>query len=241
MGAELSASIVHEIDQALTSVLANAQACSRWLRVAHPNIDEAVTSVARIVRDARAVDAVMRGIRSLLKKQPAQSLPAVRWISFEMPSALSKRTQLVNRFRLRTIIKDRTFGCSWTVSRSQQIIMNLVGNAVEAMQGINRPPLLRIRIRQTAGQVLTQFSDNGCGCQHTTSISSIRSLRRRKTERASGLPLTVDHRSPRWADSGGKQRGPGSKVSLLLSSPEAAITDARPGILPQRRSEGKEN
>ncbi|MCU1225892.1 MAG: hypothetical protein JWQ42_3985 [Edaphobacter sp.] len=46
MGAEISASIAHEINQPLTSVLANAQACSRWLGVAPPNMDEAVISIA---------------------------------------------------------------------------------------------------------------------------------------------------------------------------------------------------
>lgn len=46
----------------------------------------------------------------------------------------------------------------------QQIIINLVRNAFEAMQGSDRVPSLRIRIVRTAdGQVLTEFIDNGCG------------------------------------------------------------------------------
>lgn len=70
MDAELSASIAHEINQPLTSVLVNAQACARWLKVVPPKVEEAVASVERIVRDARAVDSVMRNIRLLFTRQP---------------------------------------------------------------------------------------------------------------------------------------------------------------------------
>jgi PAS domain S-box-containing protein len=45
MGEEISASIAHEINQPLTSVLVNAQACARWLKVAPPKVEEAVTSI----------------------------------------------------------------------------------------------------------------------------------------------------------------------------------------------------
>jgi C4-dicarboxylate-specific signal transduction histidine kinase len=46
----------------------------------------------------------------------------------------------------------------------QQIIINLVTNAIDAMQDIDRQPLLRIRIRNAeGGRVLTEFIDNGHG------------------------------------------------------------------------------
>jgi C4-dicarboxylate-specific signal transduction histidine kinase len=69
MGAEISASITHEINQPLTSVLVNAQACSRRLGVVPPKAEEAIASVRRIVRDAGAVDAVICNIRLLVKRQ----------------------------------------------------------------------------------------------------------------------------------------------------------------------------
>jgi C4-dicarboxylate-specific signal transduction histidine kinase len=116
------------------------------------------------VRDAGAVDTVMRSIRSLFKKQLAVKSPcsmvdliqdAVRLvkedptrqsISIEYDYHESVLLVLVGRFQI------------------QQIIMNLVGNAIGAMQGIHRTPLLRICIRNTTDrQVLTEFIDNGCG------------------------------------------------------------------------------
>ena len=75
MGSEISASIAHKINQPLTSVLANAQACAGWLKAIPPQVEEAVASVERIVRDARAVDAVVRKVRLLFKRQPVVKAP----------------------------------------------------------------------------------------------------------------------------------------------------------------------
>jgi PAS domain S-box-containing protein len=68
--AELSASIAHELNQPLMSVLANAQAAKRWLTGSSPNMAETTTSIDRIIRDARAADDVMQHIRALFKQEP---------------------------------------------------------------------------------------------------------------------------------------------------------------------------
>jgi PAS domain S-box-containing protein len=69
--AEISASIAHELNLPLSSLLSNAQACFRWLNAATPNIENAVTSIERVVRDGRATDAAIRNIRSIYKQQPS--------------------------------------------------------------------------------------------------------------------------------------------------------------------------
>jgi C4-dicarboxylate-specific signal transduction histidine kinase len=68
--AELSASIAHELNQPLMSVLANAQAAKRWLTGSSPNMAETTTSIDRIIRDARAADDVIQHIRALFKQEP---------------------------------------------------------------------------------------------------------------------------------------------------------------------------
>jgi C4-dicarboxylate-specific signal transduction histidine kinase len=163
MGAEISASIAHEINQPLTSVLANAQGCARWLGVVPPKVEEAVASVERIVKDARAVDAVMRNIRLLFKRQPAVNGPC------NMVDLIKDAVSLVKED-----VNSRFTGikCDFDIPvfmvladryQIQQIIINLVRNAFEAMQGSGRVPSLRIRILRTAdGQLLTEFIDNGC-------------------------------------------------------------------------------
>jgi C4-dicarboxylate-specific signal transduction histidine kinase len=75
--AELSASIAHELNQPLTSVLANAQACSRWLAAVPPKIREAVVSVERIIRDGRAAGAAMRNIRALFEDSHLSKLHSI--------------------------------------------------------------------------------------------------------------------------------------------------------------------
>jgi signal transduction histidine kinase len=68
---EISASIAHELNQPLSSLLSNAQACFRWLSAPTPNIENAISSIERVVRDGRATDAAIRNIRSLYKQQPS--------------------------------------------------------------------------------------------------------------------------------------------------------------------------
>jgi signal transduction histidine kinase len=67
---EISASIAHELNQTLSSLLSNAQACFRWLTAQTPDIQSAITSIERVVRDGRAADAAIRNIRALYKQQP---------------------------------------------------------------------------------------------------------------------------------------------------------------------------
>jgi C4-dicarboxylate-specific signal transduction histidine kinase len=65
--AELSASIVHQMNQPIKSMLANAQAAKRWLSAGSPNLMEAIASVDRIARDARTAGETIKGIRALFK------------------------------------------------------------------------------------------------------------------------------------------------------------------------------
>src|SRR5260370_14541512 len=67
--AELSASIAHELNQPLMSVLANAQAGKRWLAANPPNLLETRASIERIIRDARPADEVMLHIRELFQHE----------------------------------------------------------------------------------------------------------------------------------------------------------------------------
>jgi C4-dicarboxylate-specific signal transduction histidine kinase len=228
MGAEISASIAHEINQPLTSVLANAQASSRWLGVAPPNIDEAVISIARIVRDARAVDTVMRSIRSLFKKQPVVRSPCNMVDLIRDAVSLVKEDTTRQSIPIEYDYQEAVLLVLVDRFQVQQIIINLVGNAIEAMQGLDRPPLLRICIRQTTDrQVLTEFIDNGCGLPvHDIDIFDA-FVTTKKNGMGIGLAISRSiieaHDGQLWAENNPDF---GAKFSLLLRSPEAAITNA---------------
>ncbi|RZU35772.1 PAS domain-containing protein [Edaphobacter modestus] len=161
---EISASIAHELNQPLSSLLSNAQACFRWLNAATPHIENAITSIERVVRDSRAADAAIRNIRSLYKQQPTVKA------SFNMVELLGEVIGLLKEDASRRStpieyeFEDPVLEVLVDRYQIQQIIINLVTNAIDAMQDIDRQPLLRIRIRNAeGGRVLTEFIDNGHG------------------------------------------------------------------------------
>ena len=233
MGEEISASIAHEINQPLTSVLANAQACSRWLGAAPPNIDEAVTSVGRIVRDARVVDAVMRNVRSLFKRQPVVKAPC-NMVDL-IQDAISLIREDVNR-RFTPIEFDFEEPVLMVLAERyqiQQMIINLIGNAMEAMQGSDRSPLLRICVRRADdGRVLIEFIDNGCGLPVHDVDNIFDAFVTTKTN-GMGIGLAISrsiveaHDGRLWAEN---NQDFGAKFSLLLRSQEATISNARSTI-----------
>jgi PAS domain S-box-containing protein len=162
--AEISASIAHELNQPLSSLLSNAQACFRWLNAATPNIENSITSIERVIRDSRAADAAIRNIRSLYKQQPPVKA------SFNMVELLGEVIGLLKEDASRRStpieyeFEDSVLEVLVDRYQIQQIIINLVTNAIDAMQDIDRQPLLRIRIRNAEGsRVLTEFIDNGHG------------------------------------------------------------------------------
>jgi PAS domain S-box-containing protein len=226
MGTEISASIAHEINQPLTSILSNAQACSRWLGLAPPNVDEAATSVGRIVRDARATDSVMRNIYSLFKRQPI--LKASCNMVDLVQDAVSLIKEDVNRRFIPIEYDYQEPVLMVLVERFQiqQVIMNLVGNAIEAMQVSERPPLLRIHVRQTTDhQVLTEFIDNGCGLSvHDVDNIFDAFVTTKKNGMGIGLAISRSivegHDGRLWAENNPDF---GARFSLLLSSPDRTI------------------
>jgi PAS domain S-box-containing protein len=161
---EIYASIAHELNQPLSSLLSNAQACFRWLNAATPNIENSITSIERVVRDSRAADAAIRNIRSLYKQQPTAKA------SFNMVELLGEVIGLLKEDASRRStpieyeFEDPVLEVLVDRYQIQQIIINLVTNAIDAMQDVDRQPLLRIRIRNAeGGRVLTEFIDNGRG------------------------------------------------------------------------------
>src|SRR5947209_10133899 len=109
-------------------------------------LENAITSIERVVRDGRAADAAIRNIRSLYKQQPTVKA------SFNMVELLGEVIGLLKEdaSRRSTPIEYEFEGPVLEVLvdryQIQQIIINLVTNAIDAMQDIDRKPLLRIRL-----------------------------------------------------------------------------------------------
>ena len=162
---ELTASIAHEVNQPLAGVVANAEACLRWLDRETPNLDAARRSVEWIIDDGNRASEVIRRVRALANKTDVEKVPLdVNDVVREV-IALVQRELISHQVSLRMelapalpmILGDRV--------QLQQVIINLVMNGIEAMQAVtDRPRELVIRSRQDeTHQVLVSVTDCGVG------------------------------------------------------------------------------
>jgi PAS domain S-box-containing protein len=162
--AELSASIAHELNQPLTSVIANAQAGRRWLAATPPNVTAAARSIDMILRDGRAADDTMQNIRALFKRQCVRKsrtrVEEMVWEAVRLVHEDSERKktpiQCVFAHGLPMVLADRI--------QIQQVLMNLICNGIEAAEHIGRAPHLLISAQPyLADRLLIEVLDNGPG------------------------------------------------------------------------------
>jgi C4-dicarboxylate-specific signal transduction histidine kinase len=162
---ELAASIAHELNQPLGSIVVNGDACLRWLEAAPPNLEEARQAVEAIIRDGtRASDVLVRtrklvrpgdGIREHLDINHVVQ-EVVTWTNDKL-----QRSGALCRLKLQPdpppIVADRV--------QLQQVILNLIINAIEAMLEVSQySRVLWIRTeRQALGNLLVQVADSGVG------------------------------------------------------------------------------
>jgi C4-dicarboxylate-specific signal transduction histidine kinase len=162
---ELAASIAHEVNQPLAAVVANGEACLRWLDRQTPDLDAARRSVEWIIDDGNRAGEVIRRVRALANKTEIEKVPLdVNEIIREVIT-LVQRELISHRMSLRmelapalpTVLGDRV--------QLQQVIINLVMNSIEAMQSVtDRPRELVVRSGQDQpGQALISVADCGVG------------------------------------------------------------------------------
>ena len=168
--AELSASIAHELNQPLMAVLANAQATKRWLAAVPPNIEEATTSIDRVVRDSRSADGTMQRIRALFMRDAVEKKEA------SISEILGEAVRLVQEDPSKGYVTIQ-FELGEDLPRIwvdpiqvQQVLINLITNAIEAMEGCSRDPQLLIRAAVDRREMSIQIVDNGSGLDDLENI-----------------------------------------------------------------------
>jgi C4-dicarboxylate-specific signal transduction histidine kinase len=167
---QLTASIAHEVNQPIAAMVTNAQAAQRWLDRQPPDLAEAGQALARIVKDGNRAGDVIGRIRELIRKAPPRQErvdinDAIRDV-IELTRGEAVKTGVSVQMHLAEdlprIHGDRV--------QLQQVILNLIINAVEAMGGIRDGPReLLIRTEQAeAGGVLVVLQDSGPGLAPAT-------------------------------------------------------------------------
>jgi two-component system sensor kinase FixL len=135
---EMTASISHEINQPLAAVVNNASACLRWL--AASNLEEARQSAALVIADGHRAGEIIGRIRALAKKSPLRK----DWLYINETilevTALARSEVQRNRVSLETQLADDVPLILGDRIQLQQVILNLIINAIEAMSGVGEGP-----------------------------------------------------------------------------------------------------
>jgi two-component system sensor kinase FixL len=162
--AELSASIAHELNQPLQAVMAHGRACARWLAATPPRIDEARLSAEHVVRDANAAADVVSRIRALFRHTTPQKVDLdINKLILQVCTLMADDIQR-NAVSLETILGEDVSKVSADAVQIQQVIVNLVRNAIEALAATQeRPRLLVIRSRRDADNVVINVEDHAAG------------------------------------------------------------------------------
>lgn len=162
---QLAASIAHEVSQPLASTLASAQAAVRWLAAQPANVEEVRLCLERIVKDANRGSEVLARIRGLIRKAPQPREPVnlndVISEVIEITRGQADKSAVV----IHVDMRDDLPAVNGDRVELQQVVLNLMMNALEAMSGMGagRRELRICTQYDEAGQVRVSVSDSGPG------------------------------------------------------------------------------
>ncbi|QEX16815.1 hypothetical protein FRZ44_21100 [Hypericibacter terrae] len=162
---EMVASIAHEVNQPIAAVVANAGAGLLWLGAPSPNLEEAREALESIVNNGKRAGDVIGRIRSLVKKTPpSRDALDINETIFEVVR-LARSDLQKNRVVLQTHLSSGLPPVRADRVQVQQVIFNLLANAVEAMGNVDdRTREIVVRSgRSDADDVLIDVRDSGPG------------------------------------------------------------------------------
>lgn len=224
----MTASITHEVSQPISGILTNVSTCARMLAADPPNVAGATETVRRAIRDANRASEVIRRLRAMYaKKAPTMEMVDLNEAAQEviaMSSAELRRSRSVLQQdfaeSLPTISGDRV--------QLQQVILNLLLNAADAMAGVeDRPRTLRVQtqIDSTNGVTLL-VQDSGVGLDPRGIEKLFEAF---YTTKAHGLGIGLaisrsiieSHKGKLWAKA---NEGPGATFGFSVPYVSGAVT-----------------
>jgi C4-dicarboxylate-specific signal transduction histidine kinase len=215
----LTASIAHEVNQPLSGIVTNASTCLRMLAAEPPDVGGARETARRTLRDANRASDVIKRLRALFAKKPATTEAVDLNDATREVIALSLCDLQRRRLILQPELADDLPCVNGDRVQLQQVILNLLLNAADAMSGVeDRPRRLVIRTERDEGdRVRLSVRDLGIGFG-TQGAPLFQPFYTTKSE-GMGIGLSVSrfiiesHQGRLWA---APNEGPGATFSFSI-------------------------
>lgn len=229
---QMAASIVHEINQPLAAIAANAGAGERWLSREHPDIEEARAAFKRVAGDSRRANAIIEEIR-LMFRHDGVTLAALDVNALIREVLSLMRGDLDNhRIAIDTALSDGLAPVHANAVQLRQVMVNLISNAADAMSAVaNRPRLLRLGTQTSeADGLLITVEDSGSGIDPNQAERIFEPFFTTKSH-GMGMGLSicrsiVEHHGGQLSVAPGRTHGSVFQVSLPIAPSVAAAAAA---------------
>jgi signal transduction histidine kinase len=160
---ELTASIAHEVRQPLTSIVVAAETGLNWLGNKIPDLDEVRSSLRHIIKEGHRIDDVVRNMVGMFRHQTPDRVPIDINSLIDDVLMLAARKVQTSGISVRTEYAERPMVLGNHV-QLQQLLMNLVVNAIEAMNQKGRDIVLQVKTEMAGpDQMLIIVQDSGPG------------------------------------------------------------------------------
>ncbi len=226
----LTASIAHEVNQPLSGVVTNASTCLRMLGADPPNVEGARETARRTIRDGHRASEVITRLRALFRKQDATTAAVDLNEATREVMALARSELQRHRVLLRADLADDLPPVTGDRVQLQQVILNLLLNAADAMHGVDdRPRQAVIRTARDDGdRVRLSVQDAGVGFDPHDADRLFDAFYTTKRD-GMGIGLSVSraiierHQGRLWAE---PHDGPGATFAFALPLSPAGVTGA---------------
>jgi signal transduction histidine kinase len=229
----LTASIAHEVNQPLSGIITNASTCLRMLAADPPNLDGARATVQRTIRDGNRASEVIQRLRALFARKPPRMQPVDLNDAAREVLVLSSSELHSSRVILQTDFDDDLPPVTGDRVQIQQVILNLILNATEAMREVDDRSrnLLVATARDDVNRVRLSVRDCGVGVDPQTLEKLFEAFYTTKAQ-GMGIGLSIsrsiieNHGGRLWAST---HDGPGATFSFSIpctSEPPPALEDS---------------